>query len=134
MSKWLTESVMSAPLGTLISWRTAGGPNFGTVIGSEADYLFAVTTVDRSLVLDPSEKLYLDVNFTAKLKAGVRGLPRLRIDVHKVPKNKAFRRGRLKGMQLKPYVRMVKTIYGPVKLGKTTKKTKAGTALEGVFA
>jgi len=131
--KWLAEGVGQAPLGTIVTWRTPAGPNFGTVIGTEGDLLVVVTAVDKALLLGPTEKLYFDAMLSSRVTQGIPGLPRLRIDVHKVPAKVAFRRGKLKGMQLKPYVRIVKMLHGPVKLGKST-KSKAVKALEGVFA
>jgi hypothetical protein len=131
MIGWLSESVSYAPLGQVVSWRTPTGPNMGIVIGSEDKVLIVVTTADKSLWLEPGDKLYRDDVASAKL-GSVRGLPRVRIEVYRVPKALALRRGRLKGLQLKPYVRMVKMLHGPVKLGGQDKIPVVGT-LEAVF-
>lgn len=134
MIAWLSESVSHAPLGSPVSWRTPAGPMFGTVIGFEDKDLIVVTLVDKSLWQEPGEVIYRDEPMSTKLGT-VRGLPRVRVDVHRIPKTLAFMAGkRLQGMQLKPYVRMVKDLYGPVKLGgKAKPKSKAQQALAGVF-
>lgn len=107
----LTEAIARAPLGTTVSWRTPAGPNMGVVIGTEGDELITVSLIDRSLANDPSEQPFLDQTLTAKM-APIHGIPRVAVDVHRVPKGKAFFQHKIKGMNLRPYVKMARALRG----------------------
>lgn len=110
----LSEAVAHARLGTVVQWRTNTGLNIGTVIGTDDKNLTTVTMIDRSLANETGEKLYRDDKLSARL-GSVRGLPRVHIDVHVVPKNRATLVARLKGADLKPYIRMARELRKPQK-------------------
>ena len=126
----LTEAVATAPLGTTVSWRTPSGPNMGTVIGTQGNELITVTLLDRTLEKDPSEQPYLDKALSDKLGA-VAGLPRVHIDVHRVPKGAAYFQHRVRGPGLRPYVKMARALHGKGEAKEPP--SDLVTDLEGVF-
>lgn len=136
MTTWLlSEAVANARLGTIVSWRTPTGLNMGTVIGTDAQTLTAVTMVDKSLDHEAGEKLYLDPKLTARL-GSLPGLPRVHIDVHVVPKSRATLVTRIKGRALKPYVTMSRALHKPQRVRESVTGGVYGEAvaeLERVF-
>ena len=130
--QWLSEMMNAAPLGTTVSWRTPSGPNMGVVIGTQGDDFIAVTMTDRSLAQDPAEQVYLDVKLTKKA-GSLPGQPRVRVDVHRVPRAKAFLQHRSKGAALKAFLRIAKQLRSGKKATESRQVSSLVQELRRVF-
>lgn len=100
-SRLLSEAVGTARFGTILGWRTPGGNNYGTVLGRAGNDFLCLTIYDRGLRKDPTLKYYRDEALSSKLAPIMPGIV---ADVQRVPGNRAFRHGIMKGAALRPYV------------------------------
>ncbi len=98
----LVEAVGKVPFGTMVGWRTPGGNAYGITVGREGSELLCLTIYDRTLKKDRALRLYRDEAMSDKLGPL---MPGVMMDLQRVPANRAFRRGRVKGRALAPYMK-----------------------------
>lgn len=105
----LSEAVNAkVPIGTTIGWATPGGKEYGVVVGSEGKHLLAITAYDKTLVKDRRLKKYRDEALSGKLTPFASSV---RLDVQRVPVNKAFKHSRVTGAALRPYTNAAKQFH-----------------------
>lgn len=97
----LSEAAGSAPFGTILGWRTARGNGYGIVLGREGTDFLCLSIFDRNLRKDPLLAVYRDEALSDKLAPL---MPGVMANVQRVPGNRAFRHGLMKGAALRPYV------------------------------
>ena len=101
-SESLAEAVGKVPFGTMIGWRTPAGNAYGVAVGREGKELLCLTIYDRTLLKDRALRLYRDEAMSKKLGPL---MPGVMMDLQRVPANRAFRRGRMRGRALQPYIK-----------------------------
>lgn len=101
-SESLSEAVGKAPFGTMVGWRTPAGNAYGVVVGRSKRNLLCLTMYDRTLQKDRSLRFYRDEALSKQLAPA---MPGVLMDLQRVPSNKAFKRGRIRGRALQPYTK-----------------------------
>lgn len=90
--------------GTMVSWRTPTGTEYGVVVGLEGVDLLVGVAYDKSLKNDRRVKMYRDESLSAKVAGS--GIPGVVMDIHRVPSAKAYMQGRMTGSAMQPYMKM----------------------------
>lgn len=98
----LSEAVQNAPFGTVVGWRTPAGKAYGVVVGKEGKELLCLSAFSKSLAKDKSLTYYEDKSASGKLQ---QAMPGVLMALQRVPMNRAFKRGRVEGTGLQPYLK-----------------------------
>lgn len=91
--------------GTMVSWRTPSGIEYGMVVGTDGSDLLVGVAYEKSLKHNRRVKYYRDESLTKNVAGGL-GIPGISLDIHRVPASKAYMQGRLTGVAARPYVKM----------------------------
>lgn len=98
----LSEAVRNAPFGTMVGWQTPAGRAYGVVVGQDGKELLCLSAFSKSLAKDKSLTYYEDAAASGKLQ---QAMPGVLMALQRVPMARAFKRGRIEGTGLQPYMK-----------------------------